>query len=474
MGLEDFEKELAAEKARAGSGRKRDRSRSRDRRREHKQRDHGDSSRYHHRHHRHTDDGEHRSSRHRDKRSRHATEADKDQKERRETREQLEEPEGLVGADEPNNEEDDWVEKEADTAPPGETILDDSVDDPVAAQRKPALQQRDNWMEAPSALDIDYVQRKQRKSPPPQHVKATEKDYQLKIHEKELNHQLKDLRQGEESEAIDRNAALHQPVAHDVNYTFGDPGASWRMTKLKAVYRQAEESKRKVEDVAIERFGDLRAFDDAREEEIELDRRARYGEGYVGKDKPNGDLYQERRLDADVRREHTPQDEESEDEFEMAQGTVMKEKPAPSTTVALDQTALNKLKAQMMKAKLRKAPEAGKLEAEYNAAVAGSVTNKHDGVVVLNKMESRMLDRGGEVQSITNKRGQERGLVKENEDMSIEDMVRQEKRSRHQMGGEGKAFAERIAKDSKFDVSRPPHRFLSFCQTLIYLPTERP
>jgi len=385
---------------------------------------------------------------------RHSSHEDKDQKERRETRERLEEPERSAdAADDRDDEEDDWVEKEADTAPPGENILDDSVDDPVAARRKPDLRQRDNWMEAPSALDIDYVQRKRKQSPPPTHIKATEKDYQLKIHEKELNHQLKDLRQGEESEAIDRAAALDQPVQYDVKYTFGDPGASWRMTKLRAVYRQAEESMRKVDDVAIERFGDLRAFDDAREEEIELDRRERYGEGYVGKDKPSGDFYQERKLDAGVRKEHTSQDEESEDEFEMAQGTVMKEKPAPATTVALDQTALNKLKAQMMKAKLKKTPDAAKIEAEYNAAVAGSVTNKHDGVVVLNKMESRMVDRGGEVTAITNKRGQERGLVKENEDMSIEDMVRQEKRSKHQVGGEGRAFAERIAKDAKFDVS---------------------
>lgn len=458
MGLEDFEKELAAEKARSGGERKRDRSRSRDRRRHHRDSDHG-SSRHHHRSHRHGD--EHGSSRHRDKRSRHTSDEDRDRRERREAREQLEEPERRTAEEERNelqedDDQDEWVEKEADTAPPGETLLDDSVDDPVAAQRKPT-QQRDNWMEAPSALNIDYVQRKRKQSPPPQHVKATERDHQLKIHEKELNHQLKDLKQGEESAAIDREAMLAQPANHEVKYTFGDAGAQWRMTKLKAVYRQAEETKQKVEDIAIERFGELRAFDDAREEEIELDRRQRYGEGYVGKDKPSGELYQQRKLDAGIRREHnSPPAEESEDEFEIAQGTVMKEKPAPATTVALDQTALNKLKAQMMKAKLKKAPDAAKLEAEYNAAVAGSVTSKHDGIIVLNKMETRQLDRGSEVTAITNKRGLERGLVKENEDMSIEDMVRQEKRSRHQAGGESRAFAERIAKDSKFDV-RPAH-----------------
>ena len=61
--------------------------------------------------------------------------------------------------------------------------------------------------------------------------------------------------------------------------------------------------------------------------------------------------------------------------------------------------------------------------------------------------------RKGEVVAITNKRGQERGLVKENEDMSIEDMVRQERRTKGQAGGEGMLLAEKIAKDAKFDVS---------------------
>ena len=79
-------------------------------------------------------------------------------------------------------------------------------------------------------------------------------------------------------------------------------------------------------------------------------------------------------------------------------------------------------------------------------------TKKPD-VVVLNKMENRMLtgNRKGEVVPVATKRGRERGLVEENEDMSIEDMVRQERRTKGQFGGDGRAFAERIAKDTKFD-----------------------
>jgi len=41
--------------------------------------------------------------------------------------------------------------------------------------------------------------------------------------------------------------------------------------------------------------------------------------------------------------------------------------------------------------------------------------------------------------------------------MSIEDMVREERRMRHQDGGESQRFAERIAKDVKFDVPYLTH-----------------
>jgi hypothetical protein len=121
------------------------------------------------------------------------------------------------------------------------------------------------------------------------------------------------------------------------------------------------------------------------------------------------------------------------------------------TTAPLDASALNKLKAQVMRAKLRNDPNASKLEEEYNTAQKLANQSQSD-VVVLSSMDNRMLagDRSGEVIAISGKRGRERGLVKENEDMSIEDMVKHEKRTRGANGGEGRAFAERIAKDGKF------------------------
>jgi hypothetical protein len=103
----------------------------------------------------------------------------------------------------------------------------------------------------------------------------------------------------------------------------------------------------------------------------------------------------------------------------------------------------------MMKAKLRRAPDAAALETEYNKAMEVA-TRRGPEVVQLNAMENRMLvgGRQGEVNSLTTKRGLERGLVVENEDMTIEDMVRQERRTKGR--GEGNALAERISKDTKF------------------------
>jgi hypothetical protein len=297
-------------------------------------------------------------------------------------------------------------------------------------------------MKAPSSMDIDYVQRKKREEKTTYVKASAEQQHALKIHHAELNHHLADLN-------VDQGQVADDSAQREVNYTFGDMGAQWRMTKLKGIYRAAEESRRSVEDVAMEKYGDLRDFDEAREEEIELDRRKMYGKEYIGKEKPSGELYEERRLKAGIHR--SSRDQKQEDD--LPQGQVV-EDPRPTTnTVALSQTELNKLKAQMMKAKLKKAPNAASLEAEYNAALTNSAGGKQSDVVVLNAMDNRMLAGGrqGEVTAITNKRGTERGLVKENDDMSIEDMVRQERRTKNQAGGEGLLLAEKIAKDSKFD-----------------------
>ncbi|KAH7039636.1 CwfJ C-terminus 1-domain-containing protein-like protein [Microdochium trichocladiopsis] len=296
-------------------------------------------------------------------------------------------------------------------------------------------------MTAPSALDIDYTQKgaKQAKAAPP-----PPKEPERFISSREIN--AKELQALNEGKSLDE---LDLPAQHDVDYRFGDDGSHWRMTKLRRIYRTAEETGRTPEDVAMERYGNLRDFDDAREEKMELDRRKTYGEGYVGKEKPSGELFQERKLDLGVheKKRATPPTRTTP----LDQGTAIPDDPTDHVATQIDQTTLNRLRAQMMKAKLRKAPDAAKLEAEY-AQAAAAFQAKGPEAVVLNVMENRLLaGHRGEAKAIENKRGRERGLVEENNDMSIEDMIREERRTKGQVGGEGLRLAERIAKDGKFD-----------------------
>jgi Protein similar to CwfJ C-terminus 2/Protein similar to CwfJ C-terminus 1 len=311
---------------------------------------------------------------------------------------------------------------------------------------KDAPLKRDSWMEAPSSLDVDYVQRNRKHSPPPK-TNSLGANFEQKIHENELNHHLRDLQAGKSVDDI-----ADEPAQHEVDYVFGDAGSQWRMTKLKAVYRQAEETGCKVEEVALERFGSLRDFDNAREEEIEIGRRETYGVSYVGKEKPSGELFRERKLDTGKHRQSSEGLSERQDDEDLVEGLGVPAKE-PTATKSVDQSTLNKMKAQLMKAKMMKDPRALELERVYNEAVAASESQQQPDIITLSAMDNRMLSSAprNEVKAVSGKRAEERGNVEENEDMTIEDMLREERRTRGQVGGEGQRFAERIAKDAKFD-----------------------
>lgn len=353
-------------------------------------------------------------------------------------------------------EEDEWADK---TAHESKLAQGSGMSDYSALKR-------DSWMEAPSGENFEYTQKGVSNSAKNVNTSGSLKaDFQLKIHENELNkHHLEDLAEGRDTATNIAVAHSTQSGHHDeVDYTFGDEGAQWRMTKLKAVYRQAEDSGRPVEDIAVERYGALRAFDDAREEQIELDRRETYGDGYVIKKKSIGELSRERTREG--KREVRTKDRSVELPVE---GGKQRNKHADNshdgdlsrrsqklTTQQVDHTTLNRLKAQLLKARLRGTPDIAALEAEYAQAMDSFSSQSGPGMVVLGAMENRMLTGGrqGEVITINTKRGRERGLVRDNEDMSIEDMIKEERRTRNQAGGDGKRFAERIAKDGKFDVN---------------------
>ncbi len=55
--------------------------------------------------------------------------------------------------------------------------------------------------------------------------------------------------------------------------TAGGPGSQWRMMRLRRVFETAEEEGLSVEQVGVDRFGSLQAFEDAKEERRILDER---------------------------------------------------------------------------------------------------------------------------------------------------------------------------------------------------------
>ncbi|KAF8630824.1 hypothetical protein AX17_005183 [Amanita inopinata Kibby_2008] len=83
------------------------------------------------------------------------------------------------------------------------------------------------------------------------------------ISSRELN---QDIISGKQTD-FDESAPKPKPVA------LGGPGSQWRMMRLRRVYETAEEENRSIEEVAIERFGSLDAFDEAKEERRILDER---------------------------------------------------------------------------------------------------------------------------------------------------------------------------------------------------------
>lgn len=443
-GLDAFEKQLAAEQAE----REREQERALEKDRKHKHRHH------HHRRERPTERAEkserrdeHRDDDDEDRRERHRERAkNRDSRSHRHYRKREEEPEedghrhkrsrrseydedASSRRDRHRHRHKDEETEEADflrSTDPKEKL---PAPDEETSRGEGQSLTRDSWMTG--AIDIDYIHRgKKEKAPPPKEMP------QRLVHHRELNIGLEG---GSAAPAPDTDETMAE-----VDYTFGDEGSQWRMTKLKAVYTTAEQTGRPVDEIAEERFGSLKAFDDAREEKTEMDRRKIYGEGYEGATKPSGDLYRERM----AKTRPTPKTELDAPDDGPEQGIVMQDAPPP-----IDQTALNRMRAQVMKAKLRKAPGAEKLETEYNAALAhfnGTATT--DQAVVLDAMHNRMLaGNRAEVKAIDTTRGRERGLVEANEDMTIDDMVREERRTRGQAGGEGMRLAERIAKDAKFD-----------------------
>lgn len=419
---EDQHRPHKASRHHRGSEERSSRHRDRERERERDKSDDRDRERRHHKRSRHHDSDEELREGCSNRRHRH--------KSRRSGS-----PSSKVNEEVADSGEGQWVEKSKPYVKLPKLRSESPIPEDVEAQK--SVLKRDTWMVQAQQEAFEFTQRGTAKQPEPSHKEATKPDYAPIFHKMELNTQL--------------GKSLDEYKSDDTSaYTFGDSGSNWRMMKLKRVYEVAEETGKGVEEVALERFGDLKSFDEAREERQELDRRQMYGNDRPdSKDRPTGYLHASRIRELQererLRRARKPSP---------PQGQRLPDGPHTTTTKVLDQSTLNRMQAALLKAQLRGDPKSAEMEKEYNAALAQFANQKEPEVVVLSAMDSRMLAHGiggrGEVKEII--KGKRKGQLEDNDDMSLEDMLREEKRTKGQVrGGEGRMFAEQIAKDAKFD-----------------------
>ncbi|OLL22848.1 Pre-mRNA-splicing factor cwf19 [Neolecta irregularis DAH-3] len=241
--------------------------------------------------------------------------------------------------------------------------------------------QRDAWMTA--SLNFEISRARQGSSSIP----TTEREYQM---------------------STELPSTTPAPAASENSYEIGDGGSDWRMRKLHRIYETALDKDISVEQVAIDHYGSLRLFDEAREEREELGRRKTCG---ISKTRVTGCLYDKR-----LEKEGTKVPEVKE-EIEK-----------------IDQSTLNRLQANILKAKL-KGLDVSNLEREYEGVEQKYRRQLNPDVILRLEDTRRMHGTWGN-------------------DMTIEEMVREEILTRNQIrGGEGRLLADRIAKDGKFTDS---------------------
>ncbi|KAF8895271.1 CwfJ C-terminus 1-domain-containing protein-like protein [Infundibulicybe gibba] len=191
--------------------------------------------------------------------------------------------------------------------------------------------------------------------------------------------------------------------------TPGGPGSQWRMMRLRKVYEAAEEEGVAVEKVAMDRFGSLAAFEEAKEERRILDeregKRAERGRGSDVRGSKRGEDGEKRFMFTDVggsggssrsssfRRpggidesgpstpsppSGPPRDRRLDSlrlPSQVGSPLAQSHTPIPSVMTppvgkgsksrALSPSSLNKLQAKVLRAKLMGAPDADTLEREY-------------------------------------------------------------------------------------------------------------
>jgi CWF19-like protein 2 len=302
--------------------------------------------------------------------------------------------------------EDMWEEKPSQTAP----------EPPVVAQRESWLTGENPESDLFTSLLGDIKQKKPIEKP------KTEQPFGTSI--RELNkslHASAEVSGADFAEDADEDNKYVPP-----NYIIGDGGSSWRMMKLKNLRAAAKEQMRAVEDLAAERMGSLRAYDEAREEEMELETRKRdTRREEVMKVKVTGELYLQR-----MKKEEKKRRRDEEERYPVQRTSRITASEATTQTTLSD---LNRLRAGVLRAEMTSSPDVEKLTQEYETAVKTfNAQPTAAEVVVLPQSHSTLLPHLSREQA------------KPEFEMTIEDMVREERAQKRL------STVDRIAKDKGF------------------------
>lgn len=197
----------------------------------------------------------------------------------------------------------------------------------------------------------------------------------IHISRRELNTQLVEGRQLDEYDAQEKKKVVP-----------GGAGSQWRMMRLRRVIEQAEEEGRPVEDVALERYGNMDDYNEALEERRALDER---GGTRSGQHTPIRRPLLESRPSSrtgfrkpgegststpDLRRTASTASLRQQTPIPSVltpQRLVPSQPAAEAAIVAMNPAELNKLQAKVLRAKLNDDPAAAELEEQYERAKNG-------------------------------------------------------------------------------------------------------
>lgn len=279
----------------------------------------------------------------------------------------------------------------------------------------------------------------------------------LQVHARELN------------PGLNPHAAAAAPASSeapaDQPASYGAPGHKWRMMKLRRTYEIAEQSGVPLEQVAVERYGSMDAFDEARREHQYLEDTGRSSKDAPpsGTSTPRSGSHVFRRPGVASSAASATSRTSTPEVTSVRIPTALPQAPVPNTeaTAAPSLSELNRLEAKALRAEMMNQPDAPALRTELEKArqaLEGSAPRETVEVVPVIDGYGRMYDVGTSrtaeaVDPSAQSRKRRKQGMDEPEDASLTELVHEERLGAGRMDQKNvdAALAQQIATDHGFE-----------------------